>query len=73
MLQASYHIFIHRAFLEGDADVGTGGIAKRLGVDVETAAGDDFAVYQMLYTLVNGGTGDVALCSYVFEWYTGIL
>ena len=56
MLQALHHILIHRTLLQGDAHIGTGGIAQTLRVDIEATACDDIGIDQMLYTLMNGST-----------------
>jgi hypothetical protein len=73
MSQAFHDVFIHAALLEVDAYVCAGAVTQALGVDIETTAGDDVGLDEVLYTLVDGGTRDITLCGYILKWDTCIL
>jgi hypothetical protein len=67
MLQALYHILIHGTTLKCDTHIGTGTVAQALGVDIKATAHDNVRLYQMLYTLMDGCTGNITLCSDILE------
>ena len=73
MLQALYHLLVHRTLLEVDAYIGTGGIAETLGIHIETTARDDIGIDQMLHTLMDRCTRHITLGGYILEWNTRIL
>ena len=60
-------LLVHRTALKRNAYVGAGTVTQRLGIHIETGACDDTIVNQMLYTLMNGGTGNAALCCHILE------
>ena len=68
-----HHFLIHRTSLQGDAHIGAGAVAQRLGINIEATACDDVAVDETLHTLMDSCTRDAALCSNVLERYAGIL
>ena len=49
-----------RRILQIDAHIGTGLVTDLLRIDDELGSFDDTGFGQFLYTLVNGGTGDIA-------------
>jgi hypothetical protein len=71
--QTFNHVLIHRAALQCDAYIGAGGVAQTLGVDIESATHDDTILYQVLDTLVDGGTRHVALGGYILKRDSGVL
>ena len=45
------HVAVHRTSLQVHSDIGAGGVAQRLGIDLKTATRDDSILYEMLHTL----------------------
>ena len=66
------HVAVHRPSLQVHSDIGAGGVAQRLGIDLKTAARDDSILYEMLHTLVDSCSRNAALCSHVLERKAGI-
>ena len=50
------HLLVHGPAFKVEPDIGAGGIAQALGVDIKSAACNDSVLNKMLYTLVYGGT-----------------
>ena len=59
--QTLYHILVHRTTLQGDTYIGTGAIAQRLGVNVESAACYNIIINKALHTLMNSSTRHTAV------------
>jgi hypothetical protein len=70
--QLLHYILIHASTLEVKTDVGAGGVAHTLGVDVETTASDDATGDEVLHTLVNGCTRYATFCCHILERYAGV-
>ena len=73
MHESLHHLFIHTALFERDAHVCTSGISQALGIDIKSTSHDDISLYEMLHSLVDGGTRHIALSRYILEWDTCIL
>ena len=66
LFELGHHVAIHGAALEVDADIGAGGIAEHLWIDVIARSGDDFEVDEALYALMDCRARHSALHGYVF-------